>query len=71
MTIFIVLIQLLLIGLILLRTPSSINGLTSFANQSNILGSAVEAEKTLNLLTIGLVLSFIAIITIQNISFEL
>ena len=66
LTIATLLIQLFLIILILLRTPSSISGLTSFANQSNMLGSASEAEKTLNSLTVGLTLSFIVLLVTQN-----
>ena len=50
-------LSLVLIGIVFLRTPQN-QGLASFSNKSNLLGSPSSAEQFLNNLTIILMLSY-------------
>ena len=48
-----------LIGIIFLRLPRESLGLTSFATKSDLLGSPISAERSLNILTaFGLLIYF-------------
>ena len=55
-----ILLSLFLIIIIFLRTPQN-SGLTSFATKNNLLGSPSSAERTLNNLTIILIIFYLFI----------
>jgi protein translocase SecG subunit len=62
------LVSLFLILTILVRIPKENVGLTSFANQSNLLGSPSSAERFLNILTITAIFFYLAIAFLLNVS---
>ena len=54
-----------LILIIFIRVPNN-NGLYNFTEKSNLLGSPNSAEKTLNALTFGLILTYFALAVRSN-----
>ena len=60
-------INIFLITIIFIRIPNN-NGLSSFAVKSNLLGSPDSAEKTLNKITWGLIISYFILAVRFNLS---
>jgi protein translocase SecG subunit len=60
-------INIFLIIIIFIRIPNN-NGLSSFAIKSNLLGSPDSAEKTLNKVTWGLIISYFILAVRFNLS---
>jgi len=56
-----IIISILLILLILVRIPEENVGLSSFANNSNLLGSPSSAKRYLDILTVTLILMYFLI----------
>jgi len=61
LTIFGIFVSLFLIILILVRIPQENVGLSSFANNSNLLGSPGSAQRFLDILTVSLIVMYFLI----------
>jgi protein translocase SecG subunit len=55
-----IILSIFLIAIIFVRAPQN-NGLASFATKSNLLGSPSSAERTLNNLTIAVIIVYLLI----------
>ena len=60
-------VDIFLILIIFIRVPNN-NGLSSFTDKSNLLGSPNSAEKTLDKLTWGLILTYFILAIRLNLS---
>jgi preprotein translocase subunit SecG len=65
---FLFAISIFLITIIFLRVPQESVGLGSFATKSNLLGSPSSAQKFLNILTTVVILLYILLAIISNLS---
>lgn len=61
-------VSLLLIILIVLRTPQESVGLASFATKSDMLGSASSAQRSLNIFTAFGIILYLGIAVGQNLN---